>query len=203
MALEHFEKHSYQKGKVDWNFNILFDDQPQIVQIAKEYAKLLTHPVLYPSIPTQWLHATVLLVGTTDEYSEAEMLQVAEKLTPELAKLSLHEFLLGPWWIWSGNPVLHITPEGPLVELFNLTLSTVKEVVGEKRTPKPSRFIPHITLAYSPTYDGEKEVHSQLSTKHIKPVKFRVSKLSLVKQRQASSYYDWKVIKELKTETTR
>lgn len=198
MALDHFEKHSYQKGKTDWNFNIVFNDGPQVAQMAQEYAKLLTHPGLYPPIPSQWLHATVLRIGTTDKYTAPEIIQVAEKLEPQLAKLSLPEFLLGPWWIWSGNPVLHITPEAPLVELFNLTLATVEEVVGRKRAPRPSRFIPHVTLAYSRAYNGEKEVHNQLSSQHIRSTAFKANKLYLVKQKPTDSYYTWKVIKVLK-----
>ena len=156
MARDHFEKHSYQKGKIDWNFNILFDDQPQVAQMAQKYAKLLDHPGLYPPIPPQWLHATVLRIGTTDEYSEVEIMQMADKLESKLASLSLPEFLLGPWWIWSGNPVLHITPEGPLAELFKLTLSMVEEVVGENRTPK-----------YVKAYPGLSRLLSQIGKKHI------------------------------------
>lgn len=73
MSTDHFQKHNYQAGKVDWNFNLIFDDQPQVAAMVSQYAKPLDQPGLYPPVPAKWLHATILRVGTTDEYTKAEM----------------------------------------------------------------------------------------------------------------------------------
>ena len=80
MAIDHFKKHAYQTNKVDWNFNILFNDQPQVAQTAKMYVQALSHPGLYPPIPAKWLHATILRIGLVDDYTKDELLAVTKQL---------------------------------------------------------------------------------------------------------------------------
>jgi hypothetical protein len=80
MAQDHFERHNHHDGIIDWNFNVVFDMQPSIIEMAKAYQPYLQKPELYDPIPYEWLHATILRVGTIEQYSEAEMLQVAVKV---------------------------------------------------------------------------------------------------------------------------
>lgn len=114
MAIDHFDKYRFQENRVDWNFNILFDDQPQVAELASKYASLLQYPGLHKPVPGQWLHATVLRVGFLEEFSEAEMLEVAELIEQKITKIKIPELILGQWWLWDGNPVLHITPDEQL-----------------------------------------------------------------------------------------
>lgn len=120
MAQDHFEKHSYQRGKIDWNFNITFADQPEVAALAKAYAPIIRHPGLYDPIPPEWLHATILRVGTTEEYTEAEMLAVAQKVQDELAKMSFPEFAFDSWWLWGGGVALHISPDDAFGKLYEV-----------------------------------------------------------------------------------
>lgn len=197
MAQDHFQKHDVFQGKVDWNFNLVFADQPQVAKLATQYAPLIKHPGLYPPIPGKWLHATILRAGLSSEYSDNEMQAVAKRLKLALASFRIPELRLGSWWLWSGNPVLHIAPEEPLVELFNTVMSEMEAVVGKERMPKPSKFIPHVTLAYNRTYDEELEVYQQLSSKLVKPVSFRATSMPLIKQSATDGHYEWKVIEDI------
>jgi 2'-5' RNA ligase len=136
MAIDHFVKHKYARERVDWNFNILFNDQPQVARLARQYQPLIKHQGLYSPVPTQWLHATVLRVGFLEEFSEAEMLAVADVLAPKLANMRLSELLLGQrWWLWNGGPVLGITPKHQLQEVFRQVLKALIIVVGRDRLP--------------------------------------------------------------------
>jgi len=136
MAIDHFTKHSYARKRTDWNFNILFNDQPQVAQLARQYKPLIEHPGLYPPLPAEWLHATVLRVGFLEDFSEAEMLTVADALESKLAHMRMRELLLGQrWWLWNGGPVLSITPQSQLQEIFRQTLDTLATVVGRHRLP--------------------------------------------------------------------
>lgn len=197
MATDHFIKHKYARGRTDWNFNILFNDQPQVAAYAAQYHELLDHPGLYQSVPGRWLHATVLRVGFMEDFNEDEMLQVAARLKPKLAAMHMPDFLLGQWWIWGGNPCVHFTPEGPLNELFGIVVDELSAAFGKDRLPHPLIFTPHITLAYSKTYNDEAGLFTQLQTKCIDAVPVQVNSLSLVKQRVVDEYYAWDLVKEI------
>ncbi|HEX5744208.1 MAG TPA: 2'-5' RNA ligase family protein, partial [Candidatus Saccharimonadales bacterium] len=197
MAIDHFGKrYAFQKGHTDWNFNIMFDGQPQVAKMAAAYAGAIDHPGLYPPIPAERLHMTVLRVGFTTEYTDAEMAAVTGLLRPKLAGMEMPELVLGPWWIW-GGPVLHVTPEGPLIKVFDAILKSIEEIVGKKRTPKPQRFIPHVTLAYCKDYDDEIGLHASLSKTDVEPARFRADKLSMIKQWPSLPVYKWDVVEDI------
>lgn len=194
MALDHFLKHNLAREKGDWNFNVLFNDQPHVAHYAAQYANALDHKGLHGPVPGAWLHATILRVGFVDDFTEDEMLEVATRLEPELAAMQMPEFLLGQWWIWDGNPCVHITPEYALKALFETVVDQLSAVVGA--TPQPPTFIPHVSLAYSRTYDDEVGLFKSLETTRIDAVPIRVKRVSLVKQRAQESHYTWDIVRE-------
>jgi 2'-5' RNA ligase len=200
MATDHFEKHYYQKDRVDWNFNLLFDGQPAVAQMAKEYASALQHPGLYAPVPPQWLHSTILRVGLTDDYTEAEMLAVAAALEQSLASLALPEFFCDSWWLWGGNVVLHISPDDQFSKLYACVVAALASVVGKDRTthvPHDS-FIPHITLAYTKTHQQEQAIHDRLVAQPVQPVGFHAKGIALIKQWPTDGHYEWEIVKEIR-----
>jgi hypothetical protein len=220
MAIDHFDKHKSQIGRTDWNFNFLFDDQPQVAELAGKYAPLLNHPGLHKPIPGQWLHATLLRVGFLEDFTEAEMLAVADKFARKLANIELPPLIVGERCrLWNGGPFLSITPEQPLREIFSHSLGSLLAVVGRDRLPAltvppgllntltaaigrdrlPGRlqFVPHITLAYPKTYNDERGLRKQLESHPIAGTEVRINNVSLIKQRVVDDYYAWDVIKSL------
>ena len=197
MAIDHFIKHKWAKERTDWNFNILFNDQPQVAAYAKEYKPLLNHAGLYQPVPGKWLHATVLRAGFLEDFTEAEMLEVAKRLEPKFAEMQMPEFLLGQWWLWGGNLCVHFTPEDPLNKMFNVLVSELTAVVGKDRLPQQLKFTPHITLAYSKTYDDEAGLFKQLEAKHVAAVPVRTKRVSLIKQHVIDNYYAGDIVKDI------
>jgi 2'-5' RNA ligase len=199
MAIDHFEKHFYQKDRVDWNFNVLFDGQPDVARMAEEYAPVLDNPGLYKPIPSQWLHSTILRVGFVEDYTENEMLEVADKLQEQLANLKLPEFFFDSWWLWGGSVVLHISPDSEFNKIYKAVIGSLREVVGEARTTKSPHesFIAHTALVYSKTYSEEKEVHDKLLANPIKPASFNATSISLIKQWPIDGHYEWDVIRNI------
>lgn len=198
MAVDHFEEYRSMLHSPWWNFNVLFNDQPAVEQMVKAYAKPLQHPGLYPPIPAMWLHATILAVGQVNDFSEQQMLAVAETLQPKLSALELPEFIFDPWWIL-GSIELHITPGDQFAKIYHLVEESLMTVVGPDKTRQTSdgRFKSHVTLAYSKTHQREHEIHKQLSDNPVQPASFRVDKLSLVKQHRKDGHYEWNVFKDL------
>jgi 2'-5' RNA ligase len=197
MATDHFIAHPRSRECTDWNFNILFNDQPKVGTYVKQYKSALKHPGLYETVPGEWLHATVLRVGLLEDFSEKEMLETAERLEQKLANLSLPQLLLGQWFIWDGNPCLHITPDTQLQEVLRLIVEALNETVGKNRAPQKQSFTPHVTLAYSKAYDDELGLYKQLEGQHIKSLKIRANSVSLIKQHVENDYYVWDIVKTL------
>lgn len=197
MAIDHFIRHKDARNRTDWNFNILFDGQPQVAAYAEQYGSLLNHKGLYEPIPGKWLHCTVLRVGFLEDFTDAEMLEAARRVETKLADMQMPEFLLGQWWIWGGNPCVHFTPEGPLVDVFDALVDELKGVLGEGRLAVPLKFTPHITLAYSRTYSDEAGLFRQLESKQVKAVVVRAKSISLIKQRVTNNYYTWEKVRDI------
>jgi 2'-5' RNA ligase len=199
MAIDHFQRHFRKKGQVDWNFNLVFDDQPAVAKMAQEYAKAVKHPGLYEPIPEQWLHSTILRVGLIDDYTDAEMLAVSAKLQKSLEQLSLPEFAFDSWWLWSGGVVLHISPGDEFSKLYDHVIKALELVVGAERVSYSphGRFIPHMGLVYPKTYNKEHEIHKQLVEHPVRPVKFRVTNLSLIRQWPTGGHYEWEIVRNI------
>ena len=88
MAIDHFLLRHIKDNQVDWNFNVVFEGQPAVAEMSKQYAPAIQHPGLYKPIPPQWMHATILSLGTVEDFTEQEVQAVAAKLEPILAPVS-------------------------------------------------------------------------------------------------------------------
>lgn len=198
MAVDHFEKHEHPPGSKDWNFNVLFDGQPAVAQMAEQYAEALEHPGLYKPIPAQWLHSTILRVGLLEEFTDAEMLAVAGQLQASLAELSLPEFVFDSWWLWGSNVVFHISPDDKFNQIYDHVIAALQSVVGPNRIQTNKHgFMAHMTLAYTKTHDKEREIHQRLLAHPVKPSAFRVSHLSLIKQWPTDGHYEWEMVRNI------
>lgn len=199
MAKDHFEKQDFKPGQVSWNFNLVFDDQPAVAKMAEEYATAIQHPGLYPPIPPQWLHATILAVGSPDDYSQAEMLEVATKLQTTLAQLVLPEFSFDSWWLWGGNVVLHVSPDDEFGKLYDHVIKALQSVVGPKRTTHSphGNFIAHTALAYTKTHDREHEIIQQLSAYPVESAQFKATRMPLIKTYPANGHWEWEIVKDI------
>lgn len=199
MAKDHFETHYYQKKRVDWNFNVLFTGETDVIRMVNEYAPYLDHPGLYDPIPAEWLHSTILRVGLTNDFSEEEMLKVADVLASKLANLVLPEFIFDSWWLWGGNVVLHITPDEQYREIYNCVIEAMQTVIGGDRMLGSTHgtFIPHVGLAYTKTHHKEREINTQLLDNPVRPATFRATSVSLIRQWPTSGHYEWEIVKDL------
>ena len=199
MAKDHFETHYYQKGHVDWNFNVLFSDQPDVERMVQEYRPIVSRPGLYDPIPAKWLHSTILRVGLTDDFTEEEMLKVVDILAPKLASLTLPEFVFDSWWLWGGNVVLHISPSDQYNTIYDAIIESMQQVVGNERTLKSphGNFIPHVALAYSKDHHDEIEINHQLSNHPVVPASFNVTSVSLIRQWPTDGHYEWDIVRDI------
>lgn len=197
MAIDHFKKHFHGTDSIDWNYNILFNNQPHVTKIAQEYSKILNPKNLYPPIPGRWLHITILRVGLTTEFTQEEMLSINKELKPNLKNIEMPKMVFGPPVILDECPVLRVIPEEPLNRLFELVLSAAANVVGAQRAPKLNKFTPHMTLAYTKASEKDTGIGNVDFKVPIDKAEFRAESLCLLKQKPAGSYYKWDIIEKL------
>lgn len=197
MATDHFEKRDLLPGQVDWNFNLIFAGDKDVVRMVEEYAPSLKHPGLHQPAPPEWLHATVLSMGTTEDYTEEEMLSVAEKVQLRVNELTLPEFSFDSWWMLFGNVVFHISPDDEFTKLYDIVTTSLAEVVGNERVTKTphGRYLPHSTFAYAKTHKNEREIIEQLNSSHVVPAHFRAKHMPLIRQWANDGHYEWEVVK--------
>lgn len=199
MAVDHFEKHFYKKDRVDWNFNLTFEDQPDVAKMVQKYAQILNHPGLYAPVPIRWLHSTILRVGLVEDFKESEMLEVAGLLQKSLAVLDLPQFTFDHGVLWDGSVVLHISPDDEFIKLYNQVIKALGSVVGSDRIIYPAygSYIPHTTLAYSKAHNSEHEIQQLLIDNPIKTASFEARHMPLIKQWPTAGHYEWEVIQDI------
>ncbi len=111
MSKDHFKVHSYIKNRVDWNFNIIIDDMPEIETLAKLYSQTIRYrSALYAPVPLKWLHMTILRVGFTDDFTPHEIGKIAELAKPGLAAVRIPMIAVRPAVEYLGYPILMFEP---------------------------------------------------------------------------------------------
>ncbi len=199
MAQDHFERHKHHDGVTDWNFNVTFEDQPSVAAMAKAYKPLLSRPELYEPIPVKWLHATILRVGTVDEYTEDEMLAVAQAVQERMRGIRMPEFHFGKHKIIFGNICFPVEPERELGKLYTAVTESLELVVGPNRATKSpyGHFIAHTSLVYTKQRDNEDETEALLEAADIKPATFSIKHVPLIKQKPINGHYEWEIVKDI------
>lgn len=200
MSIDHFEKRQLLPGQIDWNFNLTFAGNSDVARMVNEYAPILTHPeLLHKPVPPQWLHATVLRLGTTEQITESEALAVAAKVQEAVVNLELPEFRFDSWWLLFGNIVFHISPDDEFTKLYDIVTTALAEVVGKERASKTphGRYLAHSTFAYAKTHQNEDKIHDIMINSHVEPARFRAAHMPLVRQWAHDGHYEWEVVKQI------
>ncbi len=168
--------------------------------MVNEYTSVLNQSeLLHKPIPAEWLHTTVLNLGTTKDISEAEALAVAEKVQQGVSKLKLPEFRFDSWWLLFGNVVFHISPDDEFTKLYDIVRDALEAVVGSERAAKASRgrYLAHSTFAYAKTHMSEYKIHEIMSSAHIEFARFHVTNMPLLRQWAHDGHYEWEVVKDI------
>ncbi len=189
---------------VDWNFNLTFVDNADVLALPALYKDAIDHPDFYAPIPPEWLHVTVLRVGFTTEYSEADMLQLSEAIVRDLQNLTLPVFEIGnPILMHGSTPVLCFIPEDKLSVLRTIVGKHADRIFGHEKVVESTRgiidtvFKPHLSLAYPKTTEKEDEIWSQIQSYPVPLKNIRVTSMSLVKQIPINGHYEWEVVKKI------
>lgn len=137
------------KGAIYWH--ILFRDNPAVRATAKQaQARLASFRDLHMT-PGEWLHATALVVGTTDDTSDEDLdlmlVEARQRLSGiEPISVTTSRVLYHPEAIMLG-----FTPEGALDPIHDAVRQATLAATGRTGsiTGPAGRWTPHMTISYS------------------------------------------------------
>ena len=137
------------KGAVYWH--ILFRDYPDVRAAAtKAQARLAPFRDLHMT-PEEWLHATALVAGTTDDISSEHLDLMLSKARQHLSRIQPISVTISRVLYHPEAIMLGFTPEGALDPIHHAVRQATLAVTGRTGsiTGPGDRWTPHITICYS------------------------------------------------------
>jgi 2'-5' RNA ligase len=137
------------KGAVYWH--ILFRDYPAVRATARRaQARLAAFRDLHMT-PAEWLHATALVAGTTDDISSEHLDQMLSEARQHLSGIQPISATISPVLYHPEAIMLGFTPEGALDPIHHAVRQATLAVTGQtgSATRPADRWTPHITISYS------------------------------------------------------
>ena len=137
------------KGAVYWH--ILFRDYPAVRATAKRaQARLASFRDLHMT-PEEWLHATALVAGTTDDISSEHMDLMLSEARQHLSGVQPVSVAISPVLYHPEAIMLGFTPEGALDNIHHAVRQATLAVTAQtgSATGPADRWTPHITISYS------------------------------------------------------
>jgi len=180
------------KGAIYWH--ILFRDYPAVRATArKAQAQLASFRDLHMT-PEEWLHATALVVGTTEDISGGhlnQMLSEAQRLLSDVqpAEVTISKVLYHPEAIMLG-----FAPEGALDPIHTAVRQATLAVTGLAGTVTgPARWTPHMTISYSTGRQPMAPIAAALG-REVPRNDITVRAVSLVIQWGPERHWDWQLV---------
>jgi 2'-5' RNA ligase len=137
------------KGAIYWH--ILFRDYPAVRATARQaQARLASFRDLHLT-PEEWLHATALVAGTTDDISSEQLDLMLSEARHHLSGIQPISVTISPVLYHPEAIMLGFTPEGALDPIHHAVWQATLAATGRTSsvTGPTDRWTPHITICYS------------------------------------------------------
>jgi 2'-5' RNA ligase len=176
------------QGALYWH--ILVGDHPEARDLAHTAQKRLAGFHGLHMTPTEWLHITTLIVGSTNDMTpdqQYEMLTAASELLAALppVTMTLSRILYHPEAI-----AVAVQPTDALKQIRNAVQAATHRVTGREGHSKSTQWTPHMTIAYSETEQPAEPLIAALG-REVQSHEFTVDAVTLVEQRGAERLWDW------------
>jgi 2'-5' RNA ligase len=179
----------HDQGQIYWH--ILLGDDPNVRALATEAQRRLASFDGLHVTPQRWLHATTLLVGSTDDITPHQMTAMTEEASELLCSIDPITVTLGQILYDPEGIVLAIQPSDALKPVLHaVRTATANATDHQLRINGDGPWIPHVTLCYStsqqPATPIIKALGQQLPSRQV-----RISAVSLVIQRGPERLWNW------------
>ena len=137
------------KGAIYWH--ILFRDDPAVRATAREAQTRLASFRDFHMTPEEWLHATALVAGTTEDISSEALGLMLSEARRRLSSIQPVNATITRVLYHPEAILLGFTPEGALDPIHYAVRQATLTVTGRTGsvTGPTARWTPHITIAYS------------------------------------------------------
>jgi 2'-5' RNA ligase len=176
-------------GRRLYVWHILFDDQPEVVALARSCQAMLAGIPGLDMVPPPRLHMTTQIVGFADEIDDAEIDAMREAAMKRLRMLEPVHIALGRMVLHSEAVMLGVRPHGALDPLRDGIREATASTVRAHRLAEPE-WTPHLTLAYSNTEAPAAPV-IEVMRRIPPPVDVVIKKVDLVSQERVGHLYRW------------
>lgn len=185
------------KGAIYWH--MLFRDNPAARDAARNaQAQLAAFRGLHMT-PEEWLHATALVAGTTEDTSTGDLDRMLSEAKQSLSKVrpinvSITNVLYHPEAIMLG-----LTPERALDPIHIAVQNATQVVTGRTGTVTgpTDRWTPHLTISYSTAEQPMAPLVAALG-REVPRCDVTVDAVSLVVQWGPERLWDWQLIGTVK-----
>lgn len=174
------------KGTVYWH--VLMSRYPEAratVMAAQEALRGI--PGLHFT-PQQWFHMTVQLVGSTDDIGQKDLTKILNSARTALSSSHALDVSLGRVLYHPEAVMLAVEPADQLRALQDRVRSATASALG--RTDTSTKWVPHVTVAYSTAGHPADRIVSALDTS-VSSGYFPVDHLSLVVQWGPERQWNW------------
>jgi 2'-5' RNA ligase len=142
--------------------------------------------------PPQWLHVTVLRVGTAGLVSQDAMSRMLAKAQAELARTAPVTVTLQRVFYHPEAIALSVSPGSALAPILAAARTATHAVLGPNAVGGDDEWMPHLTLCYSEAEQPAAPVIAELG-KTIPACEATIGEISLVVQEGAEDQWNWRV----------
>lgn len=187
-------RHAWPAGREDLHWHLLYDEALVEERLVVPYRELTHRPGLEP-VPARWVHATVMHGGPVDQYTEAEITAIVDRVGEACATISPFDLIYDRPSVGTVALECPARPGAPARRLWELTAGIDADVTGGRfpRIPDDG-YYPHVSLAYGiggTDRADRRAMKAWLSDHPGGPVVLRATHLSLVAQRHDRRHITW------------
>jgi 2'-5' RNA ligase len=146
--------------------------------------------------PRQWLHVTVLVAGSIDDFSDSRIEAMMESVTESLSEVQPVTARLDRVMYHPEAIVLKVRPDGVLDEVYAAVRSATGIASCEHHANGIQRWSPHMTLAYSTSTQAAQPIIDTLGLE-LPVCEVRIDRINLVVQEGPERLWRWHPIAEV------
>ncbi|GAA4618160.1 hypothetical protein GCM10023195_81430 [Actinoallomurus liliacearum] len=188
-------RHEAQQGCGTIYWHVLMNGYPEVSDLSRQVQQRISGFPGFHITPDKWLHATILVAGTTSEISRDQMSAMLHHASRTLEDVSPIPVTLGRILYHPEAIMLGISPERALDPIREAVQASTCEVIGTTGQTRNAsrRWTPHVTVAYSTAEQAAGPIISKLG-KDLPPRAISIAAVSLVVQWGPERLWDWEPV---------
>lgn len=187
-------------GQAQLYWHILMKDQPEVRALAAlAQHRLAGFPGLHFT-PPEWLHSTVLRVGSADGIATSSINEMIEQTRNRLRAVPPISVSFGRVLYHPEAITLGVQSAGGLDSVFAAVREAAQSTVGKPENVEKTYWTHHVTVAYSTAVQPAGPIIAALG-RELPECKITIGGVSLIAQHGAERQWDWHLVEEVQLGT--